>query len=351
MSVWDFVVENIEPITRIGSIAAAAFGAIALLLTLFLWGWVSTWYRETWAKLAIAMFRAVSAGSAVGSKLASPKPNLTGFDQPWVATILIAVLGYFLWELTGVIGDGRFKKKATEHAQEIEALTQDLEDVELQVYRLGWLVTQLRELAHEKLQRVRRACVSADSNRVSIQKVREGLEPERQIRLILESLASLLRIEATLKQGGSGQNFRIGLFAEDSGFLVPVDAFDLATRSHEPFTSYQKYPVRFSVDNIENPSQAVRCVVEGRAIIVPDCANEASFDYFEDKQRGYLRSMVAYPLVEFCRDGHTPVRAALLLDTNVAGYFREEDREMIEMRIKEFVVRIDLEYAVGRLIG
>jgi hypothetical protein len=60
-------------------------------------------------------------------------------------------------------------------------------------------------------------------------------------------------------------------------------------------------------------------------LIVPDCVNDPGFQFFHPQQANYLRSLVAYPLAEFSPDGRKPVRAALLLDTDVAGYFREED--------------------------
>ena len=60
--------------------------------------------------------------------------------------------------------------------------------------------------------------------------------------------------------------------------------------------------------------------------------------------------MVAYPLTDCRPDGIRVARAALLIDTNVAGYFREEDREVIESRLHEFALRVELEYAIRALI-
>jgi len=53
----------------------------------------------------------------------------------------------------------------------------------------------------------------------------------------------------------------------------------------------------------------------------------------------------------FCPDGLTPAPAALLIDTDISGFFIEEDREMLEILLKEFVTRIDLEYAINGLTG
>ena len=61
--------------------------------------------------------------------------------------------------------------------------------------------------------------------------------------------------------------------------------------------------------------------------------------------------MVAHPLTKFCPDGIHPVSAALMIDTDVAGFFTEKDREMVETTLDEFVLRIGLEYALGGLIS
>ena len=86
-------------------------------------------------------------------------------------------------------------------------------------------------------------------------------------------------------------------------------------------------------------------------LIVPDCANHPGFQFFHARQPNYLKSLVAYPLFDFSPDGAAPVRAALLIDTDVAGYFQEKDAEMIGICLNEFAVRIALEYAIRGLIS
>jgi hypothetical protein len=130
---------------------------------------------------------------------------------------------------------------------------------------------------------------------------------------------------------------------------VPLAAFDLATRSHAPFSSYAAHADRYRLDTTA-PSLAVRCVVEGQTLIVPDCAAIDGF-YFHARQANYLRSVIARPMANFCEDGITPTRAALLIDTDVAWFFQEDDREALEILLTEFVARIDLEYAICGLTG
>lgn len=217
--------------------------------------------------------------------------------------------------------------------------------------RLSWLLTHLRELVNEKRQRVRQALATV-GQRASIQQVRAGLAPEEQVHVLLEWLASLFHYQAIhFDRNRHNQNFRVGLFAERDGRLEPLDAFDLNTRRHDPFSSYAQHADRYRLDNTASPAHAVRCVREGRTLIVADCEAEPEFEFFHERQRHYLRSMVAHPLAGFCPDGVNQASAALLIDTDEAGFFREDDREMLEVLLNEFVTRINLEYALAGLIG
>jgi len=362
-----------EDVVFYTSVSAAVLGALALILVGLGWSWIAPIYREFWAKLAVGVFRAIAALSAVAARVAPPQSDKPFWEQPWAATILIAAFGYLFWEATGIVGDHKYKlakeKTAADHtkvidslnethvaalaslAQEADEATQDRIDAEFQALRLSWLLSHLQKFVGEKRQRIRRVANASGAERPSVQKAREGLNPEEQVQILLECLAALFRNHAIHEDGSRhNQNFRIGLFAEQDGGLVPLAAFDLITRSHAPFTTYATHAGRYRLDNGTNPSHAVRCVREGRTLIVADCAAEPGF-FSQPLQAIYLKSMVAHPMPGFCADGVTPVSAALLIDTDHAGFFREDDREMLERLLSEFVVRLDLEYAISRLIG
>jgi hypothetical protein len=233
--------------------------------------------------------------------------------------------------------------------QELSQANQDRVEAEGEVTRHGWLLTMLRESVGFKRQRI--AAVTLAKARPSIPQVRAALAPWEQVRILLEALASLLRLQAVQQYGvKQSHNFRIGLVSEKDGGLVPLAAFDLATKSHEPFSSYAKYADRYKLDNYRDTALAVRCIQEGRALIVADCAAEAGF-YFHARQQNYLRSIIAFPIDGFCPDGVNQARAALLIDTDVCGFFSEDDREMLELLLREFVARIDLEDAISGLTG
>lgn len=348
---WNLQSDGLGAIAFVTSAVVAAVGLIALLCVWLGWRSIAPSYRELPAKLGVAFFRFVAAASAVASKSAAVAPGTPLQDQPWVLTTLLAAGGYLLWEFTGAIGDHKHKagkEKAAEfHEQEVETLKQDRDDALEQNYRLGHIVSHLRTLVSEKFQRIRRVLLASTVSRVSAAETRAALAPVDQISMILEKLASLFH----LASGRPNQNFRVGLYAEDEGRLVPIGAFDLDTRRRDPFTSYQQHADRFRLDNDVDPSHAVRAVREGKTLIVPGCANHPVFRYFHERQPNYLKSLVAHPLFDFSPDGATPVRAALLIDTDVAGFFQEEDEEMIRVCLNEFASRLALEYAIHGLIG
>lgn len=352
-----------ETLAFYASLAAALLGAVALLLVGLRWSWLSQYYREFWAKCAVALFRAMAAISAIVAKSTAPESELPLLDQPWTSTVFVAILGYLLWEVVGAIGDHKSKLADANHKRTIEELNseheeslalvkQDREDAVLGALRLNWLLTHIYKGVSGKHQRILRTMqVNADTRR-SLQQAREGFSPNDQIHHLLELLTSLFHYEAVHHDRNRfNQNFRAGFFVERKGRLEPLSAFELRTYSHDPFSSYIQHADRYRLNNDVNPSHAVRCVREGRTIIVPDCLKEPGFKFFNERQRSYLRSMVAHPLAGFRLDGTTPVSAALLVDTDVEGFFSEDDREMLEQRLREFAARISLEYAIGELIG
>ena len=307
MAFLAFLNNNIEQLAFGMSILAAISGVVAWLLVTFFWKRISSYYREQWAKYAVIAFRFFAAISAVLSKLATVPEGQSWYEQRWIQSLILAAFGYFFWEFAGVKGDSKYKrakdKNEAEHQSELDALARDREDAQNQALRVNRLLTHLRETLSEKLQRVRRIAAANKNAKASVAQLRAGLSPDEQIQIIFESLALLLRTDAVSDGGAYETNFRVGLYVEVAGQLRPLGAFDLATKSHKPFASPETSSDRFRLDNNSNPSLAVRCVLEGRTLYVADCSTELSFNYFDDKQRHYLRSIVAFPLAHFCPDG------------------------------------------------
>ncbi len=354
--ILSLLADHSEQIAFFASVVVMGLGAAALFLVCFEWSWLAPHYREFWPKFFLAFLRVFAAVAAIVAKNAAPIPGKMFWQQPWAGTLAFAAIGYLLCEISGAIGDHRFKldkeEKNCKIEEEIENLKEDRDDAEFEALRLNWLITHLRRPVNEKRQRISHMIAQAGAaGRASVQQARRGLAPEDQVHILLEMIAAFFSLEAVNRDPKRhNQNFRVGLFAEKHGRLELIDAFDLVTRSHRPFSSYQNLADRYRLDNVINPSHAVRCVREGQTLIVPDCETEPDFEYFNERQRSYLKSMVAFPLNGLCVNGTNPVAAALLIDTTEPGFFSKEDRDTIELVLGEFALRIGLEYAVRGLI-
>ena len=71
----------------------------------------------------------------------------------------------------------------------------------------------------------------------------------------------------------------------------------------------------------------------------------------EDAQRGYLRSLVAFYLGQVCEEPGTMTEGALVIDTDVAGFFKETERDALTFCFQEFSVRLKLELLLLALLA
>jgi len=88
-------------------------------------------------------------------------------------------------------------------------------------------------------------------------------------------------------------------------------------------------------------------------IIVEDCVEaekRKEFHFFNEDQRGYLRSMMAYYLDEVCGLDGTMTVAALVVDTDAPGFFREASRDSLEFCLREFGARLKLELLLHAML-
>ena len=328
----------------------AILGLLALILVLGHWPWLHRWYHELWAKVASALFRLGAAVAAIVGKFTT-QPDGPWFMQSWFL-MLIAGIGYCLWELAGAIGDHKLKrekeKKAEAYETEIVVLQKDKLDVEYAARRLRRLISTLSALVYFKLQRVRTVINEPNAPSESMKQVRKGLNADEQIHGIADALARYLREFADSETTTLEPDFRVGLYAEENGYLVPVDAFSLKSRSHSPFRSFSEHREQFRLDS-STASHAVRAIRHNEILIVENCEEDPEFVFFNEAQHNYLKSMIACPLVEFRRNGIENVKAVLVIDTDVPGYFRVADRLVLRFILDAFVARLQLEYSLRRL--
>ena len=211
-----------------------------------------------------------------------------------------------------------------------------------------------RRLVGEKRERVSTVLANPD-RKSSLQTARTALAPAVHLNLILEHFGMFLghlTADPTLIMS-QGQNFRIGLYVEDDGYLVPLEAISINDRRRDPFNTYQTHRDHYNLSETNAPAHLVRCIQQRALIICEDCqvaADAGEFIYFNDTQRSYLKSMLAYPLLDFWEPRGLHCRGAVGIDTDVAGYFCEADRELLRALLDELAVRLQLESAIRALI-
>lgn len=324
------------------SLLICGSGTLALAMVCFWWRVVSKYYDERISKFSLAIVRCLAAISAAVPKLL---PGGSKNDPEWYSIVSAAAVGYVLWEVVGLIGDSKNKKDDRITQQRYASAVR-------QAIASDYLLVHLRRLVKEKLQRVCQIATQFRGTSPTVTQIRNGLKPDSQVNIALDLLASLFRIDA-YSNNNPAQQFRTGLFISRNGQLEIVAAFDSNTNGHRPFTSATNFASRYSLENVENPSHAVRCLQKGEMIIVEDCwesEKTREFEFFHDGQRQYLRSMVAYPVDGFTLDGMTPCGAAILIDTNTPKFFLSADRDRIRQIFDDFAARIRLEYAIKGLM-
>lgn len=311
-----------------------------LLVTLLL-GWepMIGLYSSWWAKIGLVGARACSAG--IGAKALTSK--IPDDLMTWCA--LAAIGAYAVWELCGIRGDHIKSKDQDNKLHDIVKLNKD-------ILLRNSLLTALTEMVSHKKQRVcaaLRQWAGKTPNQIDrVGSMRDGLDAKGHIQLILQQLAAFLERRMPSDQDTSKQNFRIGFYVQCGDAMEQMDSFDLRRKSRMFLKSYRIAASHYSLQCTKDPSCVVRCVREQKLLVVSDCEKEL-VQFFHDDQRIYLKSLFAYPIIGFGDHDGPTVAACVVVDTNVAGFFKEEDRDEIETYIEQFAVRLDLEIALLKL--
>jgi hypothetical protein len=329
-----------------------AFGIVALFLISLIWHKIEDWYQEWWAKVGLTAARGIGAAiailsayslkslsaevaSAALSKQAAELAKQAEATQStiWFAAQIVAVAGYAVWEICAWLGD--YRSKGT--VEKVGQLRRQ------GVFRTR-LLTALRGLVNEKRHRLQQVITRSGTG--TLPRVKEALSPTQHVGLLLRELVFFLREQLPDTEESQHQNFRIGLYVSKDGSMFPIASFDLKHRDRDPFSSYREFHEHFRLDRADAGSLVVRCVREKRMLIVSDCLKE-KFVFYREDQKTYLKSIVAFPILLL---GGADQMAAIVIDTNRAGHFKEEDRESIEMFMDEFAARLDLEAFLDRVL-
>jgi hypothetical protein len=263
----------------------------------------------------------------------------------WLHPMIAALVSQWIWKVTQHVAD--YRNRAATRSLEME-----LQRAEREGARQARILTVLGACVHDKITRISRVLGDLGGGRRSIDHAREALTPAPHLESLLNSLSALF-LEQAREEGERNAAFRLGVYIARDGAMQPLYGIDTQRPGYNPFTSFNQHRAFFQVAGEGPRSHVVRCVRERTLLIVQDCQAESDrgrFVFFNDHQRSYLRSMVAFYLGQVRGEGGTLAPAALVIDTPLAGFFNASERASIEFCLREFGRRVALELCLVDLL-
>jgi hypothetical protein len=314
-------------------------GVVCIVLIYTFWQAVGQRVSDLWPKIVTKLIQ-VPAGavSLCGAYAAANK-------QEWLPAAVAGALCVVVWEIVQHLIDNRVKLVDKFNKAELARALREGK------FRTR-LLSVLRTLVDRKARRLQKV-VQPRTGRPSVAAARKALTPKPHFDEVLERLAIFLREQLSPGEG-DGCNIRVGLYVEADGVLIPRHGVDLNNPEYSPFRSYREHPDFYRLTAEGQKALVVQCVRERRTVIVDDCveaAKRGGFNFSGEPQRRYLRSMVAVYLGEVCAEDGTMRKAALAVDADAPGVFRESDRDSLESCLREFGVRLRLELLLSVLLG
>jgi hypothetical protein len=318
----------------------ALCGVMALGLIVWFWKSADSFLTTSWVKAVIEVVQAISLVAATGSAYAAIAHKLD-----WLPAALAGIICSTVWKAVHFLAEKKGKIEG-------EAIKEELARANQLVSQRTRLLTALRDGIRQKVKRLRKA-LGRRPLKPTISLVRTALTPEPHLQDLLVALAVFFKDELPDGQADNS-NFRVGVYMESNGVMTPVHGVELSNPGYNPFSSFQQHKDRFRL-NPENPepAHAVSCVLKKSMVIEEDCveaAKQGKFSFFNDKQATYLRSMVAVFLGHISNESGKMVATALVVDTDVAGFFKEAERQSLVFCMREFSARIRLEMLLLGLI-
>ena len=282
-------------------VASAIFvlGVVVLCLVTFRWGFIGRVYSSTWSKPVLSLAKVFPTALAVyARRAATPEAVLADL------AVYVGLANLILWESVDALAG---HKKGADRKRDDDSRREREDEADLwrnQAQVRTQLISYLGQLVSHKKQRllpIVKRLARGDFSRARPEAYRRALAPGDQTLQILQLLVLLLRDLPPRAEPGEAQNFRVGLYVETKGVMTPVESWDHMKKERQFFTSYRLAPQKFEVDCRDNPACAVRCIQSGTLVIVPDC--ERDLPAIHDRQRKYLRSLVAFPILGYAGDG------------------------------------------------
>jgi hypothetical protein len=321
-------------------------GIIAFFAALFAWNLVGRFYHELWGKFSIEAIQVMSGGVALFAGYAAINAK-----SDWWLPSIVALVCTGLWKLTQICWDWRGKVLISTLDKQIEDLRDEACAVNKKLEFRARLQALFRHAVTLKVGRVNQEVKKLGPGNASIRHLRRALLPKDHLNDMLFDFTVFLR-ELLTNADRDKYNFRVGLYAETDGVMTAVAGVSYNNRQYDPFHAYQAHEKHYHLNATESPATVVTCVREKRLIIISDCHKadgDGHFVYFNVEQKKYIRSLVAVWIGEICMRNGTMREAAIVIDTDAPGFFKEEDEEGIKCCIDEFAARISLESALDSL--
>jgi hypothetical protein len=319
-------------------LALTIVGLFAVLVVWRSWESVSGIVTDLRAKYSARAIQLLSGSvSVMGAYEAAHK-------EDWWLPAITGVVCVVVWEVLKDVVDSKVKA-----ADKLDKAA--LARAEAESKSRTELLTVFRRSVTDKTKRLM-GKLAKRTDRVSVMLVRSALTPDDHLDSLLQALAVFFH-EQRPADSAETTNFRVGLYALSNGVMEPLRAVNLNNPSYDVFSAYRAHKASFVLDAKEKPSHTVTCVNQRQTIIVEDCVASAAkgeFHFFHDNQRGYLRSILAYYLDQVCCEDGTLAVAALVIDTDLAGFFRDAERESLEYSLREFGARLKLELLLHSML-
>ena len=313
-------------------------GGVGIGWTAWQWAYVGRQVSDVAVKVTATLVKYVAGLASFGGAYAA------AHKDDWWFPAAIGLCTIVVWDVLEKLVDNRvkavdkFDKAALAKADRESELRTEL----LTVFR--------RSVAKKTRRLLAKLAVRADKPSAAL--LRAALTPHDHLDDLLDLIA-VFAAEQLPKDLKESCNFRVGLYAERAGVMTPLRAVSLNNPGYDVFSSYRSHEAAYRIDTVEKASHAVKCVKLRKTIIVEDCAEAAvqgEFSFFNENQRGYLRSMLCYYLDRVCCEDGTTAVAALVIDTDLAGHFRESDRDSLQFWLREFGARIKLELLLHSML-
>ncbi len=197
--------------------------------------------------------------------------------------------------------------------------------------------------------------VRVDRPHEQLQRIREGGNPQRQIKILVAIVFDIYR--QMLNQTNAKASLRVAYFDYDRCYLRPRYTWDGINGDCTPeVTGRAKERFRVQPKAGRAPSAAscaaVAAASRGEIVIIPDAIvahddPSSPFGFFGDAHQTRLRSMVVIPLG--AREGNPFHEHVLCIDTDETGFFHESQLEQFRLIKQNLEVRLSCELELERL--